>query len=243
MRIKRIDEISDRDLESLNQLLPWAAFVEDSHGRRFGRPSKRDRPQGIPDYRIALVDRMFGLEGKKVLEVGCFEGLHTVGLAHHGAIVTAVDARLENVIKTVVRCWGFDVRADVHVWDVETPPRGQTLECNILFHVGVLYHLVDPVKHLSFIASVVSDGILLDTHYARSSEAKSEYSSEGRVYRYQRQAEGGRASPFAGTGDHAKWLLEDDIAGVLTEAGFASVEVTERRDERNGPRALFVAKR
>jgi tRNA (mo5U34)-methyltransferase len=243
VEIKRIDCLSDADLESLNDLLPWAAFVEDLRGRRFGRPSKRDRSQIIPDQRIVRLDRMLGLSGKRVLEVGCFEGLHTVGLAQLGALVTAVDARLENVVKTVVRCWGFDVRADVQLWDVEEPPPGSPPACEILFHVGVLYHLVDPVRHLSYIAPLASEGILLDTHYARPSEADAEYSCEGRAYRYRRQTEGARSSPFAGTGDHAKWLLEDDIAHLMSDAGFRSVEVIERREERNGPRLLLIARR
>jgi hypothetical protein len=40
-----------------------------------------------------------------------------------------------------------------------------------------------------------------------------------------------------------KWVLLEDIKTVLAQAGFASIEVAEHRDERNGPRVLFFARR
>jgi len=104
VQIPRIDSLSDADLERLNESLGWAAFVEDSRGRRFGRSSRRDTPQKIPDGRIRLLEARFDLKQMKVLELGCFEGIHTVALAERAAGVVAVDARIENVLKTMVRC-------------------------------------------------------------------------------------------------------------------------------------------
>jgi hypothetical protein len=43
--------------------------------------------------------------------------------------------------------------------------------------------------------------------------------------------------------DNSRWLLEDDLVRVLRDIGFATVEVAERRDERNGPRVLIHAER
>ena len=69
------------DLERLNALAPWSAFTLDAHGRRVGcahSGKKRATPQAIPDPRIVELDRRYGLRGRSVLEIGCFEGIHTV---------------------------------------------------------------------------------------------------------------------------------------------------------------------
>ena len=90
----------------------WNCFVVDSNGRRFGNQAyqnKRSQPQTIPDKRILLMDEYFSLADKHVLEVGCFEGIHTIGLSKYANRVTAVDSRIENIVKTIVRCslFGF----------------------------------------------------------------------------------------------------------------------------------------
>ena len=85
--IRGINDLKDEELERLNALLPWAAFVLDRQGRNFGQaysPKKRNDPQAIPDRRIIELDRRYGLAGKYVLEAGCFEGIHTVGLLQKG---------------------------------------------------------------------------------------------------------------------------------------------------------------
>jgi tRNA (mo5U34)-methyltransferase len=48
-------------------------------------------------------------------------------------------------------------------------------------------------------------------------------------------------APFAGMKDHAKWLLEKDIISLLEFHGFTEIEITARRDERNGKRILLYA--
>ena len=104
----RIDRFSDEDLAELNRLLKWNCFTVDSQGRRVGdraRTAKREEPQDIPDRRIVLFDDTFALRDKHVLEVGCFEGVHTIALADRAREVTAIDSRIEHVVKTVLRCY------------------------------------------------------------------------------------------------------------------------------------------
>jgi tRNA (mo5U34)-methyltransferase len=43
--------------------------------------------------------------------------------------------------------------------------------------------------------------------------------------------------------DHAKWLREEDLVGLLHQEGFHNIDVAERRQERNGPRVLIFASR
>jgi SAM-dependent methyltransferase len=240
-----VDQLDDADLERLNALLPWHCFTVDSHGRPFGRAAwagKRVDPQQVPDRRVELFHERFGLSDKHVLEVGCFEGVHTVALSRLARRVTAVDSRIENVVKTIVRCAFFDERPTVFVLDLEAPAAAnEVLDADLCHHVGVLYHLSDPVSHLRDLGGWIRHGMMLDTHYALPGQEDDSYESNGRSYAFRRYAES--RDPFSGMLDHSKWLLLDDIVELLTGAGFDRVEVVETREERNGPRVLLMAER
>lgn len=245
--IKFADSLSDDDLRELNGLLPWRCFITDRHGRRFGAAAwagKRCEPQAIPDRRIVLLHEKFDLSDKQVLEVGCFEGVHTIGLSQHARQVTAIDSRMENVVKTIVRCAFFGYHPTVFKCDLEARPLNYDwLHADVIHHVGVLYHLADPVRHLLDLKNFVHFGVMLDTHYATEAEATESYRVDGREFKYKRYQEGGHADPFSGVYDHSKWLLLDDITLLLRETGFERVEIVETREERNGPRVLLLARK
>lgn len=245
--IAYVDPLSDEDLSNLNDMLQWNAFTVDRHGRRFGGVAwtgKRDRPQEVPDRRILLLNDRFALSDKHVLEFGCFEGIHTTGLSQFAGKVTAVDARIENVTKTIVRTAFYGYRPTVFQHDVEEgSARTDLLQADILHHVGVLYHLKDPVRHLLEIGRYIRLGVMLDTHYALPEEASLSYLVNGRKYSYKRFQERGTADVFSGLHSHSKWLPVDVITGLLKESGFGRVDVVETRPERNGPRVLLFASR
>lgn len=247
VRVPVVENLSDDELQELNALLPWKCFVVDSEGRRFGQPAsatKRNGPSTIPDRRIVMLNERFNLKELTVLELGCFEGIHTTALAGFARHVTACDSRVANVAKTAVRCAMFQVPVILFVWDVEKPlPPGQDANCDVLHHVGVLYHLLDPVSHLRMISPYVRRGIMLDTHYATPESATESYEVDGRTYAYRRYREGGLADPFSGMYPAARWLLLADLVALLKELGFPIVDVVEDRQERNGPRCLIVAER
>jgi 2-polyprenyl-3-methyl-5-hydroxy-6-metoxy-1,4-benzoquinol methylase len=241
-----VDRLSDADLTRLNELLPWRCFTVDSHGRPFGGVAwrgKRAAPQLVPDPRIERFHERFDLSDKHVLEIGCFEGVHTIALCRLAERVTAVDARVENVVKTVVRCAFFDERPRVFPYDVESAEDDEFMRADVCHHVGVLYHLTDPVSHLRRLGTWISHGLMLDTHYARVEEATEEYEAGGEHFRFRRYEERGREDAFSGMQPHSKWLLLDDITRVLRGAGFDAVEIAETRQERNGPRVLLFAER
>ena len=245
--IPLLEQMPDEELRRLNEMLPWSAFVVDSTGRRFGRAhsgEKRNAPQEIPDRRILLLDQKLPLKDRRVLEIGCFEGIHTVALAQRANVVVAVDSRIDNVVKTVVRCAMFDLRPQVLCWDVEVePPPRAALECDVLHHVGVLYHLADPWAHLQRVCNLTRELIMLDTHVSPPDAQLRECQTVVGPRRFFPYKEGGRSDPFSGMQDHAKWLPQDDLIDLLRTFGFSNVEVAERRDERNGPRVLIFAQR
>ena len=239
--------LKHEELRRLNDLLPWSCFITDAQGRAFGKAwsiSKRAKPQKIPDHRIVELHRRFPLTTRDVLEIGSYEGIHTVALARLARRVMAADSRIENVVKTIVRCAVLGQRPFVFPWDVEDGLVQEIdISCDVLHHVGVLYHLVDPVRHLREVLPLVREAVMLDTHVASPAAKLDSYVSGGDRFQYQQYKEGGREVPFAGMADHAKWLLEEDLVHVLQTAGFHNIDVAERRQERNGPRVLIFASR
>jgi tRNA (mo5U34)-methyltransferase len=243
---KFVDLLSDADLIELNRLLKWNCFTVDSHGRRFGNKAwkgKRERPEIIPDDRILLTNERFELSDKQVLEIGCFEGIHTIALSMYARKVTAIDARIENVVKTIVRCAMFGYHPTVFKCNVEERPVPfELLQADVGLHIGVLYHLKDPVQHLLELRKFLRLGLVLDTHYALDEEPSETYEVNGRPYNYKKQREKGYSSFFSGMYEHSKWLRLEDIVELLRAAGFGQVEIVEIRKERNGPRALLIAR-
>jgi hypothetical protein len=158
------------------------------------------------------------------------------------AKVTAVDSRIENVVKTIVRTAMFNYhptvfKCDVENWESQFP----LLQADVCHHIGVLYHLKDPVKHLQGLGKITKEAILLDTHYAHPEEATEQYEVGGKHYAYKKYGEG--KDVFSGMYDHAKWLPLNSILEILNNQGFKHQEVLEKRDERNGPRVLLYLAR
>jgi tRNA (mo5U34)-methyltransferase len=245
--IKFVDFLSDDDLVELNRILNWNCFAVDHRGRRFGNAAwdgKRSEPEVILDRRILLLNDRFSLSDKHVLEIGCFEGIHTVGLSRYARRVTAVDARIENVVKTIVRAAFFGFHPTVFKCDIEQRPvHHEWLRTDVAYHVGTFYHLEDPVRHLFDLQSYIRSGLLLDTHYALEHEAMETYEVGGKMYRFKRYREAGHSDVFSGAYDHSKWLRLDDIVEILTASNFRKVDILERREERNGPRVLLIAEK
>ena len=236
-------KLNDEDLAEINQMLPWFAGTELADGRLLGsltaRPGKRELVQPIPDKRIRQLNETENLAGKTVLEIGCFEGIHTLGLCSFGADVTAVDLRPLNVIKTAARlaCYGYS--AAVFPLDVEDP--GVELpQFDIVFHCGVLYHLENPVTHLDRLLPRCR-AIYLDTHVAAETDEDAVLEVGERVFRGHHHYEAGWADPFSGRGSGAFWLRTSDLVALLDKAGF-DTDIWSERDERNGRRVGLFAR-
>ncbi len=242
-----ISRLSEEELRSFNCLLPWASLTVDQKGRLVGAASsqdKRNRAHALVDPRQISFNEEYPLSGRDVLELGCFEGAQTLGLLFLGARVTAVDSRVENVLKTMARLWAYGKSCEIVHWDVEcAPPAGLLGEWDVLHHVGVLYHLADPVGHLHTVLPRTRSAMLLDTHIATDeAQTDRDYTVNGRVYRFRHKPEPSASfSPFAGMKDHAKYLLLEDLLDLVRTQGFSDVRVVSDREERNGRRVTVWA--
>jgi len=237
-------EISEDTLSEVNSMLDWHAGTL-LNGRVLGRlgvtPGKRTSPGKVPDYRIEKLHKLINLTGKSILEVGCFEGIHTLGLRLFSNDVTAVDIRPLNVVKTAARLSMHGADAKVFVADVEklSVDFGRF---DVVFHCGVLYHLMSPIEHL-FALGAMCESLFLDTHIARDEAQILERKAGNFLYRGAYHGEASWGDPFSGKDAQSFWVTKDSLTEALLAAGFSSINLIEDREERNGPRVAILASR
>lgn len=226
--------LTDQQIELLNKQIDWAAFTCLPDGRRIGKSyhnSKRAHQAFMTDGRIDRLNEIFGLDGKRVTELGSFEGIHSTVLASFNCDVNAVDARPINLAKSALRAslYGKNIRLTLCDLDNMEQLRAfiehKLLDCDLLVSIGVLYHLSHPVEHLEQIFHCAKDGVLLDTHVTDfDEEPKNEF---------------GFSDPFSGTSTYSLWLSAERIIKIAAENGFETVGEQSVRSERNGTRATI----
>ena len=235
--------ISDAVLEEVNRLLDWRAAAPLPDGRILGRTyeHKRSSVNAIPDKRIVLLNELLPLRDRSVLEIGCFEGIHTMGLLQFSSNVSGLDLRPVNVIKTLTRLSLSGRSAPVFVANCEELDASFG-RFDLIFHFGVLYHLMKPVEHLQALARL-SDTIYLDTHFAAKDKANLTVEVNGETYSYAQFNEQGWLDPFSGADPTSIHLSYESLRRALSAAGFRNMSLLNYRDERNGPRLLIFASR
>ena len=236
--------ISDQQLEEFQQALPWDAAMRLPDGRVLGRPGKRGSISEEGDFRVRAVAEQLGGSDSRILEVGSHEGIHTVQLAQIAREVVALEVRPKNVACALTRLFVHDVdNVKVVLGDARDidPSFGRF---DIVFHVGVLYHLLDPVEHLYALATA-ADQLLLDTHYGPPNEPgeRETLDHDGRRYETYRSREGGLSDSFSGVDDFSRWLARDSLLELVRDAGFRDVEVIDDRVERNGARITLIGRK
>ena len=106
------------------------------------------------------------LEGKRVLDVACNSGFWSIQCALLGAKdVIGFDARQElidqaNLIKRIVGVRNVDYRL-LNLWETTPDALGGTFD--VVFTLGILYHLPKPVEALERTKAMSRDHVLLDT--------------------------------------------------------------------------------
>jgi SAM-dependent methyltransferase/uncharacterized protein YbaR (Trm112 family) len=212
---------------------PWQSrFVVD--GETLGGPY--DFPA---DPRIRRLAHELSLEGRRVLELGCLEGGHSLALSGLGVReLVAVEGRPANYVRCCVvkNLFGLD-RVRFHLDDVRqvTPERYGTFD--VVVAMGVLYHLPDPHTLLANLPRL-ADTVYLSTHYANDQHPQ--HSPDAQIdtpwgrFRGKRYNEYGLADPLSGLEAHSFWLRQEDLLEMCRRAGFSSVKVVAQDDAPQG---------
>lgn len=197
------------------------------------------------DPRVEAVRTRLGV-GLRVLEVGACEAQHTVLLAPFCKEVVAIEVRPKNVVGALIRQFVNGARNVQNlVMDVrDVPPEMGPFD--LVFHVGVLYHLPNPVEHLHQIGRLGASALLLDTHYATDALEKFPATTirhGGETYRARIYREKGWADAFSGVEARSTWLYREDLLALVARTGFPQIEILRDEQERNGPRIGLLARK
>jgi hypothetical protein len=160
-------------------------------------------------------------------------------LARHAEEVVAIDCRPENIEKArFVQRLSNATNVRFLVADVESFDFTSLGRFEVLFNVGVLYHLVEPWRMLSALAPI-TDSMFLWTHFTPNRwlcVRRGGY--RGRMY-----PEGGVRDPLSGLHPTSFWPTQSELLRMLEDAGFLDIEVIEvEKHHPHGPAILLACR-
>ena len=174
---------------------------------------------------VEILNDRIPLKDLRVFEPGCGDGVFTEQLALVAKTVMAVDGRAENLRKASAKTHHL-LNVQLDQGDVESTNFQR--EYDVVFHVGLLYHLADPVAHLKQMFRIARRAVFLDTHHAPRGASTSRHENV--------------KMPREGMRPISVWLPLNEIIAIAGECGFL-VEIVNQREERNGPRATLLCTR
>jgi SAM-dependent methyltransferase len=221
--------------------LPFTAHRVELAPGVWTMPHGGDDPSRAASTAVVLDQMRGGLEGKRVLDLGCLEGGYAVTFARRGAReVVGVEIRDANL----ERCRFLAQRlglANVHFVkaDVRAISRDELRAFDVVFASGILYHLDDPFDFLLRCSELTTDTLVLDTHIASLHSWGHRCSPElvtrewhGRSYlgrvavEYERELspEELETTPWTAYGNPTSfWLTEGSLVTMLRNMGFPLV--------------------
>ena len=153
---------------------------------------------------------------QRILELGSFEGGHTLALAEHPGVsrVVGLESRDANLKKSaLLRRLVPMPNAAFSQCNLETVSLQSYGQFDAIFCCGLLYHLPDPIKLLKQFAGAAPN-IYIGTHYAIEVDIEVN-GVRGSVYK-----EHGLKDTLSGMSMTSLWLTLDCLLSTLTECGY-----------------------
>jgi hypothetical protein len=236
--------LSDQHLEDFQQVIPWTGAERLPDGRVLGKADDRLAFFDPTTPLLSLVKQLSPAD-KTILELGACEGYFTVRLAKLCKEVVAVEVRPTNIVALLTRLFIHEVTNVRCVLKDARDLDARFGKFDLIFHSGLLYHLSDPVEHLSRIRDMADD-LLLNTHYCTddTSMPRADIYFAGKTYRAHVFQESGWKDPWSGVEPTSRWLHRDALLELLHDLGFDSVEVVfDSPGHPNGQRMTVLARR
>ena len=230
---------------------PWLSGVLQIANRHYDPPVLRYRRTTYgDDQRLKYMMYFLDLRGYRVLELGPFEGHLSVLLEKMGVRENiAIEARAENLRKCnrIKEKYGLEHTTFLQ-HDLERLYSGRETPqfrgpFDLVFCLGVLYHVPDPAKALAWFRSQASV-LFLGTHYLepnQRSDSDATYQSNGKSYRVREHREGGLADPISGMSPVSVMLYEEDLLSLLHEVGYSRISVLGKDVQNDFPHITILA--
>ena len=220
--------------EKFDRLGPWTTrFWVD------GVPCGGSAYDPTDDARMAMFERESGpLAGKRVLELGPLEGGHTIQLARKGASVVGIEGHEANYRRCLF------VQEFFHLENVEfilADLRAVDFEAlgpfDMIFSVGVLYHMDKPWKLLTALRSVARR-MFISTHCAAPGKADAVVDADGCRLEGMWHQEGPPDEPLSGLQPQSFWPTREYLTKMLVHTGWRTITWMDYSpDHTNGPLA------
>lgn len=241
---------------SIDALPGWSSAFPDHLNLRAG-----NHPL-FADSRISWALEQFGsIEGKKVLEVGPLEGMHTYMLnAKRPLRVDAVEANRLCFLRCLVSREILNIdRARFLLGDIQSWLGEGEEVYDLAIASGVLYHMADPADFLQRI-SARAGAVYIWTHYFDESampvgdvrripfsgkvEIKTIDGIKVRYYERSYNHANSHPSFCGGMKDRHFWLHREDILLLLSKFGYGEILIqTDEPNHSGGPCFSLLARR
>lgn len=166
--------------------------------------------------RLGLPDQ---LSGKRLLDVGCWDGFYSFEAERHGATVVAVDCwRPENFFLARQALASTVEFHELSVYDIDQDRIGAF---DIVIFLGVLYHLRHPLLGLEQICEVTRDYALISSHI-----------TDGFYHSSQPVMEFYEVDELGGQYDNWWGPNIDCLIRMVRAAGFVRAEILHREETR-----------
>jgi 2-polyprenyl-3-methyl-5-hydroxy-6-metoxy-1,4-benzoquinol methylase len=213
------------------------------------------------DHRVAwAVERMGGVTGKRVLELGPLEGGHSYMLDRAGAReVMAIEGNSRAFLKCLIakELLGMPSVRFRH-GDFTAYLKDAHDRFDLVFASGVLYHVINPVEVIAGIAAL-ADTAFIWTHYYDEAVLGSRAKTAHRVvagtpaeylgyrhmlHRHEYLTVLSQKSFCGGSRSYSNWMTRDGLFGALRRFGLNTLEVYgEDLEHPNGPALSVLARR
>lgn len=203
------DKISEKFIE----LGPWFTEFEINQ-KLYGGLNSYKNDSRINDF------SNWARPSGKVVELGAFEGMHTLMLSDLEEVDTVLGLEVRkflldkcNFIKETFNKSNIEFkRADFEIDNLTKFGKFDHVFCS-----GVLYHMSRPWKFIEEMCSI-SDSVFIASHIADTNKGEGKETREG--YLGDTKPEFGYSEPLSGTNSYSYWLTFDSLVLAFDKCGF-----------------------
>jgi SAM-dependent methyltransferase len=200
----------------------------------------------ISEPKIGQLAKRLNLEGMRILELGCLEGMHSLILQRLGAKeIIAIEGRKENFLKCLIAKNAFKLDMCKFLFgNVNSILSVLSGPFDLCLALGIFYHLENPVKVIHRIGQL-AERIFVWTHYAIDDYPKGpmlEIKYQGGIYcgKYVRED---TVNYLSGLQKKSFWMFEDDVLKAVKNAGFNNIDLIQKERHEHGPAMTFLAQK